>query len=43
VAAAALEEHLGVGGDLGAELLQPGLGGGAHAEEPAEAAREAPE
>jgi hypothetical protein len=46
VAAAALEEHLGVGGGLGAKLLQAGLGGRAHPEErvePAEAAREAPE
>jgi hypothetical protein len=33
---APLEEQLGVG----AELLQPGLGGGPHPEEPAEAARE---
>jgi hypothetical protein len=40
VASASLEEHLGVGGGLGAELLQPGLRGGPHPEEPAEAARE---
>jgi hypothetical protein len=40
VAAASLEEHLGVGGGLGAKLLQPWLGGGPHPEEPAEAARE---
>ncbi|KAF7094553.1 hypothetical protein CFC21_096852 [Triticum aestivum] len=46
MAAAALEEHLGVGGSLGAELLQPRLGSRAHPEErvePAEAAREAPQ
>ncbi|BAS84176.1 Os03g0347750, partial [Oryza sativa Japonica Group] len=44
VAAAALEEDLGVGGGLGAELLEARLGGGApEVEERAESPREAAE